>query len=114
MASAGESDQTIRDPEGFEALLTERCWTGHITKHHPELRSFRERVIQTIEAPDAIHLGHRDRGCRIYTRRYSEVPDVGYELTLLVYVRSETGYVATAHFAAHSIRRLGPQIWPSR
>ena len=106
-------DQVIRDPEGFEVVLTEQCWIGHVTKQHPEMVPFRDWVVQTIEAPDAIFRAKRDPRRRIYTRKYAHVPAVGNELTLLVYVGNDDRFVATAHFAAAAFRRLGERLWPS-
>jgi hypothetical protein len=110
---SGELDETIRDPTGFEAILTNECWTGHIVIGHPEMAAFRERVLETIASPDAIYSGKRDPTSRIYAKKYAETPGVGLELTLLVYAKVESRYVATAYFAAHTLRALGEKIWPS-
>lgn len=105
-------DEVIRDPTGFQVILTEECWTGHITRKHPEMNAFRERLAETIQNPDAIYLGKRDPSRRIYVKKYPHPGQVGNWLDLLVFV-SNDGYVATAYFAAYSMRMLGKQIWPS-
>ena len=76
------ADQTIQDPTGFAAILTEQCWVEHITRNHPELAPFRPWVVETVETPDGIFFGKRDPSRRVYARRYAQVPDVGNELTL--------------------------------
>lgn len=105
--------QEISDPSGFRTILTDECWQ-HITARHPEMRPFRGFVVETMRQPDAIHLGKRDPGRRIYHKRYLRVPQVGDSLDLLVFVDGEDGYVATAYFRALSFRALGDLIWPSR
>ena len=108
------ADQAVIDPTGFQAILTEQTWAEHIATRHPEVTRFRDRVVETIKGPDAIHVGKQDPRCRIYSKRYVDTPGVGKELTLLVYVRSESGRVATAHFMVRTFRRLGREIWPSK
>jgi hypothetical protein len=102
----------IRDPAGFEAILTDECW-AHITARHPEMEPFRESVVETIGHPDGIHLGKRDPSRRIYRKKYASVPGLGDSLDLLVFVGSADGHVATAYFRALSFRALGDLIWPS-
>ena len=108
------ADEALIDPTGFQAILTERTWAEHIATKHPEVARLRDRVVETIKSPDAIHFGKRDPSCRIYTKRYADTPGVGKELTLLVFVRSESGRVATAHFMFRTFRTLGREIWPSK
>jgi hypothetical protein len=58
----------IRDPTGFEAILTDECWS-HITSRHPEMVPFRQQVIETIQRPDGIHSGKRDPARKIYRKK---------------------------------------------
>jgi hypothetical protein len=104
--------EIIRDPAGFEAILTDESW-AHITARHPEMEPFRQRVIETIQHPDGIHSGKRDPARKIYRKRYRDIPVAGGSFDLLVFVGSADGYVATAYFAAYSFRMLGVLIWPS-
>lgn len=60
--------EKIRDPTGFEAILTDECW-AHITTRHPEMDPFRESVAEVIRHPDGIHLGKRDTARRICRKR---------------------------------------------
>ena len=104
-------NEKIRDPTGFEAILTDECWI-HVTARHPEMGPFREFAAETIRRPDGIHLGKRDPGRRIYRKRYKDIPVMGGSFDLLVFVGNADGYVATAYFAAYSFRMLGTSIWP--
>ena len=104
--------EAISDPTGFKAILTDECW-DHITARHRQMRSFKALVVETIHEPDAIYLGKRDPTRRVYRKKYAHVPGVGTSLDLLVFVGNQDGYVATAYFAAYSIRVLGVLIWPS-
>ena len=106
-------EETISDPMGFQAILTDECWQ-HIAAHHPEMASFRDLVKEAIQQPDGIHLGKRDSTRRIYRKRYKDVPGLGGPLDALVFVGNHDGYVATAYFAAYSVRMLGSLIWPSK
>jgi len=105
--------EAIPDPTGFQAILTDECWQ-HIVSRHPEMQPFRQFVVETIREPDGIYSGKRDPSRRIYCKRYLQVSEVGDTLDLLVFVGSADGYVATAYFAAYSLRMLGALIWPSR
>ena len=104
--------EKIRDPAGFEAILTDESW-AHITARHPEMEPFRESVVETIGHPDGIYLGKRDPARRIYRKGYRDIPVAGGSFDLLVFVGSADGYVATAYFAAYSFRMLGVLIWPT-
>jgi hypothetical protein len=104
--------EMIRDPTGFEAILTDECW-AHIIERHPEMVSFRQRVAETIQNPDGIYSGKRDPARKIYQKRYRDIPVAGGSFDLLVFVGGGDRYVATAYFAAYSLRMLGTLIWPS-
>jgi hypothetical protein len=104
--------EKIRDPTGFEAILTDECW-AHIATRHPEMAPFRESVKEAMRHPDGIHLGKRDPARRIYRKRYRDIPVSGGSFDLLVFVGSADGYVATAYFAAYSLRLLGGLLWPT-
>ena len=104
--------EAILDPSGFKAILTTECWF-HIAERHPEMQPFKHLIVEAIQHPDRVYLGKRDPTRRIYRKRHDAVPGVGNSLDLLVFVDGRGGYVATAHFAAYSVRMLGQQIWPS-
>ncbi len=105
-------EEAISDPTGFQAMLTDDCWE-HIASRHPEMRPFKQFVVEAIRKPDGIYLGKRDSSRRIYRKRHLQVREVGDALDLLVFVGAADGYVATAYFAAYSLRMLGALIWPS-
>jgi hypothetical protein len=104
--------EDIRDPAGFEAILTDECW-AHITARHPEMEPFRQQVIETIQRPDGIYSGKRGPARKICRKRYRDIPVAEGSFDLLVFVGSADGYVATAYFAAYSFRMLGVLIWPT-
>jgi len=105
-------DETISDPTGFQAILTDDCWR-HIVSRHPEMLPLRQFVVEAVGGPDAIYLGKRDPARRIYRKRHLQVRGVGDSLDLLVFVDGTDRYVATAYFAAYSLRMLGTLVWPS-
>src|SRR6266568_3355000 len=98
-------EETLSDPTGFEAILTDECWR-HITARHPEMGSLRELVREAVRQPDGIYLGKRDPTRRIYRKRYRDIPGLGGPLDALVFVGKEDRYVATAYLAAFSFRML--------
>jgi hypothetical protein len=105
-------DEGISDPTGFQAILTDDCWQ-HIVSRHPEMQPFKPSVLEAIGMPDAIYSGKRDPTRRIYRKRHLQVAGIGDSLDLLVFVGGADGYIATAYFAAYSLRMLGTLIWPS-
>ena len=106
---------TIATVDGLTAILDERHWEAHIAFRHPELKDWQARVIETLQRPLAVFRSRRDAGTRIYVKDYTrrEIPDLASEqLTLLVYVRQDSGFVVTAHLTAAMLRRLGEKLWP--
>jgi hypothetical protein len=104
-------DETVSDPTGLELIITDECWR-HIVSRHPEMGPFKELVVGAIRQPDGIHLGKRDPSRRIYRKRHLQVLGLGGPLDLLVFASGTDRYVATAYFAAYSLRMLGALIWP--
>jgi hypothetical protein len=47
---ADGSIATVLDPDGRSVALTEERW-AHIIDGHPELRRFRESVLEAVQAP---------------------------------------------------------------
>jgi hypothetical protein len=47
---ADGSIATVLDPDGRSVALSEERWT-HIIDGHPELRSFRDGVLEAVQAP---------------------------------------------------------------
>lgn len=105
-------DETISDPTGLRLVFTDDCWQ-HIVSRHPEMRPFKEFVVEAIRKPDDICLGKRDPSRRIYRKRHLQIEGLGGPLDLLVFAGGVDGFVATAYFAAYSLRMLGTIIWPS-
>jgi hypothetical protein len=104
-------DETIFDPTGLQLVLTDKCWS-HIVSRHPEMLPFKELVVDAVRQPNGIYLGKRDPSRRIYRKRHLQVPGLGGPYDLLVFAGGTDGYVATAYFAAYSLRMLGDLIWP--
>lgn len=104
-------DETISDPTGVDLVFTDECWQ-HIVSRHPEMLPFKGLVVEAIRQPDAIYLGKRDPSRRIYHKRHLQVSGLGGPLDLLVFAGGTDEYVATAYFAAYSLRMLGTLIWP--
>ena len=102
----------VQDPTGLEVILTDECWQ-HVISRHPEMRPFKELVLEAIRQPNGIYLGTRDPARRIYRKHYSEVPGVGNSVDVLVFLGEDNKHVATAYFIGYSFRILGRLVWPS-
>lgn len=101
--------------DGLNAILDEEHWEKHIVAGHPELRSWRDRVIGALSQPDGVYRSKRDDKTRIYVKVYAQVEVSGIlqeRIALMVSVRESNGFVVTAHLAGAMLRGLGEQIWP--
>ncbi len=99
-------EEAISDPTGFQAILTEDCWQ-HIVSRHPEMKAFRQFVVEAIRTPDGIYSGKRDPARKIYRKRHLQVPGVGDSLDLLVFVGGADRYVANSLFCSLFVARVG-------
>jgi|SRR5467141_2623903 len=101
----------VQDPTGLEVVLLDECWR-HIVSHHPEMEPLKELVLETIRQPNGIYNGKRDPSRRIYRKSYTEVPNVGNSLDVLVFLGDDGKHVATSYLIAYSFRMLGRLVWP--
>jgi hypothetical protein len=49
---------TVTDPAGRSVVLTAERW-AHITARHPELRPFRDDILETVRHPTSRLIGRR-------------------------------------------------------
>ena len=98
----------VRSPHGVPARPTEERWR-HIASGHPELGDQRERVLETIAAPDYVQEG--DDGELLAVRLYEHTPLSSKHLVVAYReVGATDGFVLTAYFTRRpSARRL--TIW---
>jgi len=75
--------------------LTEERWR-HIIRRHPEICDQRERILETIAAPDMIQQG--DYGELLAIRYYAKTP-LTNKFFVVVYkeINSEDGFILTAY-----------------
>ena len=90
--------------------LTNERWL-HIERRHPELRGWKERVLDTVKAPRVVVLG-----------RYGELlavkspPSTGHARSLVVVYResSKDGFIITAYLTSDtSDLERREKIWPN-
>jgi hypothetical protein len=89
---------TVLDPDGRSVALGEGRW-AHITAGHPELRDFRESVLEAVQAPSR-RLPGRGPGEEWFYKA-----DIGPSRWLKVVVRydaTSSGWIVTA-FARRSL-----------
>jgi hypothetical protein len=93
---------------GVPIRLTEERWQ-HIVAGHPEMTNERDRVLQTVEAPDVVQSG--DFG-ELLAIRYWPVTALGSKFVVVAYreIDRTDGFVLTAYLARRpsSTRRV---VW---
>ena len=93
----------VRSVNKVPIRLTEERWR-HITRRHPEIRDQRERILETLAAPDMIQQG--DYGELLAIRYYAETP-LTSKFLVVVYreINSEDGFVLTAYLTNRPSKR---------
>lgn len=82
---------------GVLIRLTEERWF-HVTKHHQELKSFRELVLRTVSRPELVYLFPKT-GELAAVSRFAALSRVGLASTLAVHYRevsNHDGFIVTA------------------
>ena len=105
----------IPTADGVDVVLDEDHWKTHILKRHPELRPYRESVIETLKNSEGVYRSKRNPTVRIYVKKYAKLligETLVENVSLRVFVREEGAFVATAYFAVAEWRGLGEKIWP--
>ena len=98
----------LRSRNGISIRPTEERWQ-HIVAGHPELADQRERLRETVAAPDIVQGG--DKGQLLAVRLYEHTP-LSRKHLVVAYreVGATDGFVLTAYFTRRpSARRL--TIW---
>lgn len=87
----------VRSYNGVPIRLTEERW-NHITSRHPEMRTQRQRIMETVAEPDMIQEG--DFGELLAVRLYSSTP-LTRKYLIVAYreVRPDDGFILTAYLA---------------
>jgi len=78
-------------PRGNKVYLRKKTWYTHICTSHPEIRSWIEEVLETLEKPEAIY---DDRGTFISYRWFNKK---GKFLMVVYSIFGSTGSVKTAY-----------------
>lgn len=92
----------VRSIGGVPIRLTEEQWQ-HIVAGHPEMANERDRVLQTIEAPDLVQAG--DFGELLAIRHWS-LTAFGSKFVVVAYreVERTDGFVLTAYLTRRPSR----------
>lgn len=99
--------ETLNDYTGRAIRLTEERW-AHILEH-PEMAGQRERVVETLAAPDVIIATAKDESVHAYQRLYEETPVTRKYLLVAVKILEDDAFVLTAFFTSRQKR--GTVIW---
>lgn len=67
----GDPLELATDPDGTLVFLSRAVWQEHILKHHPEMRHFKDIILQAVYAP--IEREIEDPG-RKFIRAYADIP----------------------------------------
>lgn len=78
--------------------FTEERWR-HVTLFHPEVKSQKTRIEDTVAKPEIILEG--DQGAFIAIRRYGDTPVTKNKYLTVIYkeVSREDGFIITAYFS---------------
>ncbi|MBF8264440.1 MAG: hypothetical protein HW384_304 [Dehalococcoidia bacterium] len=86
----------VKSKNGVPIRLTQERW-GHIARRHPEMENQREKVLETLSAPDMVQQGDLDT--LIAVKLYTETPLSEKYLIAVYRETSEAdGFVLTAYF----------------
>jgi len=85
----------VRSHNRVAIRLTEERWS-HIMRRHPEISDLKERVLETVEAPDILQEG--DVGALLAIRFYPQTPLTSkYLVVAYREVAEEDGFILTAY-----------------
>ena len=103
---------TVIDPRGYTVMLTDQCWSGHITVHHPVMVGREGEVRQTVETPDYIYKSKVKHTSHLYFRAIAVAPTGMLYMMVVVDMRtrSKRGFVETA-FIVEGLSKGGALLW---
>lgn len=96
-------------PRGKKIYLKKGTWLYHICDLHSELQSFRDEVLKTLEAPDAIYQDFN----ALRSFQFSE--RMGKFIIVVYHCEGKVGKVITSYTAVHNIYKEFKglmRIWP--
>jgi len=93
---------TMRSVNGVTVRLTDERWQ-HIVAGHPEMANERDRVLESVEAPDFVQAG--DYG-EVLAIRHWPMTTLGSKFVVVVYreIDRTDGFVLTAYLARRPSR----------
>lgn len=95
-----------KDEDGCVVLLGKNEWHNHILDKHPEVGSFFDQIIQTIESPEQRHRDAEDDRVYLHYRRVKQPihKKLKFFLVVIKYVHApefnfeRTGFVSSVYF----------------
>jgi hypothetical protein len=100
----------LTDHEGRRIRLTDERWR-HIVEH-PEMAPMRERLEETIAAPESVVESLSDPAARLYYRFYQRTIVGGKYLCAVVRITPDDALVVTAYLTDRI--KKGKIIWPKK
>lgn len=86
----------LRSKNGVPVRLTVERWK-HVVARHPEMKDQKEKVLETLTAPDLLQEG--DLGTVLAARLYQDTPLTTKFLVVVYREVTETdGFILTAYF----------------
>jgi len=104
--SFGRREVKIIDYCGNQVELTHERWQ-HIISEHPEVRGFKNRLLEILGAPDLVKRSKRDKDVLLYYHWY---PDIFGGKYLLVVVKIQRRPFLLTCYATDKIKE-GDVIW---
>lgn len=101
------TDEILEDHQGRQVRLTEERWQ-HILSH-PEMTGQREKIVETLSAPEVVMATPKDTDVHIYHRLYETTPVTRKYVAVAVKYLSADAFILTAYFTSRV--RKGTLIW---
>lgn len=99
--------EVLQDHKGRKIRLTEERW-NHIVGH-PEMVGQRERIVETLHAPDSIVATYSDERVHIYQRFYAQTSVTSKYMLVAVKFLEDDAFIVTA-FYSRKVKK-GELLW---
>ncbi len=102
----------VNDPLHNVITLTKKCWTNHIFKEHPEMKSLLMELRDTLKDPEFIFKSKISSNSRLYFKGYLH-PEYGYFYVMAAVdynKHKKTGFIKTS-FPVYNLKKGGELIW---
>ena len=87
----------VKDKTGRRLRMTDFNWY-HIIKRHPEMASYKDSVIETLENPDKIIDSLKNENVKYYYKYYKTLSHSYRFIRVIVKYLNGNGFIISSHF----------------